>query len=97
MTRPNGGVPAVRRGGRIGEGQWDARWRLTYETRDVLVHTWDLARAVGADDHLNPAPVTSVAPVPAATWSVISKRDTAFDIVFESRFISGLRVRERPV
>ncbi len=24
-------------------------------TRDVLVHTWDLARAVGADDRLNPA------------------------------------------
>lgn len=23
-------------------------------TRDVLVHTWDLARAVGADDRLNP-------------------------------------------
>ncbi|WP_231117964.1 hypothetical protein [Mycobacterium colombiense] len=24
-------------------------------TRDVLVHTWDLARAVGADDALDPA------------------------------------------
>jgi uncharacterized protein (TIGR03086 family) len=24
-------------------------------TRDVLVHTWDLARAVGADDRLDPA------------------------------------------
>jgi hypothetical protein len=23
-------------------------------TRDVLVHTWDLARAVGADDRLDP-------------------------------------------
>jgi hypothetical protein len=24
-------------------------------TRDVLVHTWDMARAVGADDRLDPA------------------------------------------
>ena len=24
-------------------------------TQDVLVHTWDLARAVGADDRLDPA------------------------------------------
>lgn len=48
-----------------------ARWQLTYDalpkalettsdlipklTRDVLVHTWDLARAVGGDDRLDPA------------------------------------------
>ncbi|GBE66651.1 hypothetical protein MFM001_31130 [Mycobacterium sp. MFM001] len=27
---------------------------LPHLTRDVLVHTWDLARAVGADDRLDP-------------------------------------------
>jgi hypothetical protein len=40
------------------------RWELTFDgdagelvpklTRDVLVHTWDLARAVEADDRLDP-------------------------------------------
>ncbi|HME77668.1 MAG TPA: maleylpyruvate isomerase family mycothiol-dependent enzyme [Mycobacterium sp.] len=38
------GNPAVRR---------DARAMMPNLTRDVLVHTWDLARAVGADDRLD--------------------------------------------
>ncbi|OBG28337.1 maleylpyruvate isomerase family mycothiol-dependent enzyme [Mycobacterium sp. 852002-51057_SCH5723018] len=33
----------------------DARTPIPNLTRDVLVHTWDLARAVGADDRLDPA------------------------------------------
>ena len=32
----------------------DARAMMPNLTRDVLVHTWDLARAVGADDRLDP-------------------------------------------
>lgn len=32
----------------------DARELVPSLTRDVLVHTWDLARAVGADDRLDP-------------------------------------------
>ena len=32
---------------------FDARALLPALTRDVLVHTWDLARAVGADDRLD--------------------------------------------
>jgi uncharacterized protein (TIGR03086 family) len=32
----------------------DAAATLPNITRDVLVHTWDLARAVGADDRLDP-------------------------------------------
>jgi uncharacterized protein (TIGR03086 family) len=32
----------------------DARKLVPSLTRDVLVHTWDLARAVGADDRLDP-------------------------------------------
>jgi uncharacterized protein (TIGR03086 family) len=32
----------------------DARAMIPNLTRDVLVHTWDLARAVGADDRLDP-------------------------------------------
>jgi uncharacterized protein (TIGR03086 family) len=32
----------------------DARALMPNLTRDVLVHTWDLARAVGADDRLDP-------------------------------------------
>jgi uncharacterized protein (TIGR03083 family) len=32
----------------------DAAALLPNVTRDVLVHTWDLARAVGADDRLDP-------------------------------------------
>jgi uncharacterized protein (TIGR03086 family) len=38
------GNPAVRR---------DAHAMMPNLTRDVLVHTWDLARAVGADDRLD--------------------------------------------
>jgi hypothetical protein len=33
--------------------QLDARALIPNLTRDVLVHTWDLARAVGADDRLD--------------------------------------------
>jgi uncharacterized protein (TIGR03086 family) len=33
----------------------DARRLVPNLTRDVLVHTWDLARAIGADDRLDPA------------------------------------------
>jgi uncharacterized protein (TIGR03086 family) len=33
----------------------DAAAVLPNLTRDVLVHTWDMARAVGADDRLDPA------------------------------------------
>jgi uncharacterized protein (TIGR03086 family) len=32
----------------------DARAIMPNLTRDVLIHTWDLARAVGADDRLDP-------------------------------------------
>lgn len=32
----------------------DARRLVPRMTQDVLVHTWDLARAVGADDRLDP-------------------------------------------
>jgi uncharacterized protein (TIGR03086 family) len=32
----------------------DARAMMPNLTRDVLVHTWDLARSVGADDRLDP-------------------------------------------
>jgi uncharacterized protein (TIGR03086 family) len=32
----------------------DARAMMPNLTRDVLVHTWDLARTVGADDRLDP-------------------------------------------
>jgi uncharacterized protein (TIGR03086 family) len=32
----------------------DTRQLIPKLTRDVLVHTWDLARAVGADDRLDP-------------------------------------------
>jgi hypothetical protein len=32
----------------------DSHRLLPKLTRDVLVHTWDLARAVGADDRLDP-------------------------------------------
>lgn len=35
--------------------QLDAYRLMPNLTRDVLVHTWDLARAVGADDRLDPA------------------------------------------
>jgi uncharacterized protein (TIGR03086 family) len=34
--------------------QLDAQKLVPNLTRDVLVHTWDLARAVGADDRLDP-------------------------------------------
>jgi uncharacterized protein (TIGR03086 family) len=34
--------------------QLDAHRLVSNLTRDVLVHTWDLARAVGADDRLDP-------------------------------------------
>ncbi|MGB6208974.1 hypothetical protein [Mycobacterium sp.] len=34
-------------------GQLDAIAMVPNLTRDVLVHTWDLARAVGADDRLD--------------------------------------------
>lgn len=44
-------VPAV---GTDAATQLDARTLVPNLTRDVLVHTWDLARAVGADDRLNP-------------------------------------------
>jgi uncharacterized protein (TIGR03086 family) len=44
-------VPAV---GRNQATQADAANLLPRLTRDVLVHTWDLARAVGADDRLDP-------------------------------------------
>jgi hypothetical protein len=34
--------------------QLDSHRLIPKLTRDVLVHTWDLARAVGADDRLDP-------------------------------------------
>ena len=45
-------VPAVERHPAT---QLDASKLIPRLTRDVLVHTWDLARAVGADDSLDPA------------------------------------------
>ena len=44
-------VPAV---GNNPATQFDAGELVARLTRDVLVHTWDLARAVGADDRLDP-------------------------------------------
>jgi uncharacterized protein (TIGR03086 family) len=44
-------VPAV---GNNPASQLDAAPLVTGLTHDVLVHTWDLARAVGADDRLDP-------------------------------------------
>src|ERR1700730_5289813 len=44
-------VPAV---GKNPPTQLDARKLVPSLTQDVLVHTWDLARAVGADDWLDP-------------------------------------------
>jgi hypothetical protein len=41
--------------GRGGATQLDAYRLMPNLTRDVLVHTWDLARAVGADDGLDPS------------------------------------------
>lgn len=45
-------VPAV---GNNPATQLDAGRLIPHLTQDVLVHTWDLARAVGADDALDPA------------------------------------------
>ncbi|MGB8389783.1 maleylpyruvate isomerase family mycothiol-dependent enzyme [Mycobacterium sp.] len=45
------GVPKV---GKDPATRLDARKLVPSLTRDVLVHTWDLARAVGADDRLDP-------------------------------------------
>jgi uncharacterized protein (TIGR03086 family) len=44
-------VPAV---GKNPAATLDARKLVPRLTQDVLVHTWDLARAVGADDRLDP-------------------------------------------
>lgn len=44
-------VPAV---GAHAPTKLDAATLVPRLTQDVLVHTWDLARAVGADDHLDP-------------------------------------------
>jgi uncharacterized protein (TIGR03086 family) len=44
-------VPAV---GTNSSSRLDARALLPRLSQDVLVHTWDLARAVGADDRLDP-------------------------------------------
>lgn len=44
-------IPAV---GNRSATRLDATNLVPRLTRDVLVHTWDLARAVGADDHLDP-------------------------------------------
>ena len=44
-------VPAV---GNNAPTQLDAAPLVAALTQDVLVHTWDLARAVGADDRLDP-------------------------------------------
>ena len=38
----------------------DARAMMPNLTRDVLVHTWDLARAVGADDRLDRSVVRAI-------------------------------------
>jgi uncharacterized protein (TIGR03086 family) len=44
-------VPAV---GNNPAAKLDAKQLVPRLTQDVLVHTWDLARAVGADDRLDP-------------------------------------------
>jgi uncharacterized protein (TIGR03086 family) len=44
-------VPGV---GNTSPTQIDARRLVPTLSQDVLVHTWDLARAVDADDHLDP-------------------------------------------
>jgi uncharacterized protein (TIGR03086 family) len=45
------GVPAI---GNNPAAQLDASRLVSNLTQDVLVHSWDLARAVGADDRLDP-------------------------------------------
>ena len=45
-------IPAI---GNNPVSQLDARALVPRLTQDVLIHTWDLARAVGADDKLDPA------------------------------------------
>lgn len=44
-------VPAI---GNTTPTRLDARAIVPMLTQDVLIHTWDLARAVGADDELHP-------------------------------------------
>jgi len=45
-------VPAI---GNNTETEIDARLIVPTLTQDVLIHTWDIARAIGADDHLDDA------------------------------------------
>lgn len=45
-------IPAI---GNRPASQLDAKVLVPRLTQDVLIHTWDLARAVGADDRLDPA------------------------------------------
>jgi uncharacterized protein (TIGR03086 family) len=45
--------------GMFGRSRWDASVDRFINT-DVLVHTWDLARALGVDDRLDPAEVPAV-------------------------------------
>jgi uncharacterized protein (TIGR03086 family) len=45
-------VPAI---GNSAAVEVDARAIVPMLSRDVLVHTWDVARAIGADDHLDDA------------------------------------------
>lgn len=52
--------------------QPDVRRLIPKLTRDVLVHTWDLARAVGADDRLDPAWCELVYPGLAADFDALT-------------------------
>jgi uncharacterized protein (TIGR03086 family) len=45
-------IPAI---GNNTDTEIDARLIVPMLTQDVLVHTWDIARAIGADDHLDDA------------------------------------------
>ena len=45
---------ALGRGGLLEAMRLDAHRLVPRLTQDVLVHTWDLARAIGADDQLDP-------------------------------------------
>jgi len=48
---------AIERRVQLSFGETSAAEYLTQVTVDTVVHTWDLARAVGADDSLDPADV----------------------------------------
>ena len=81
------GNPAVRR---------DAHAMMPNLTRDVLVHTWDLARAVGADDRLDARwceHFYAALPTDTAALSVPGMFDTPVEVGDQSDVQSKLLAR----